>query len=133
GAARAAAYTTPPSGPDEEGREGGPVLARHKPHEIALDLARVVLAREPEPLREAADVRVDDGSLPRAAPRRNAVGRLPSRSREPDEVLELRRHLAVELLDEDSHGAAHVPRLLTVRSGRAQVGLELLQRDREVV
>ena len=37
-------------------------LSRHDALQVALDLHRVVLARQPEPLREPADVRVDEGT-----------------------------------------------------------------------
>ena len=49
--------------PDQEVREAGPVRPRHDPLEVALDLHRVFLARQPEPLREPPDVRVDHDAL----------------------------------------------------------------------
>jgi hypothetical protein len=49
--------------PDEQVREDAPVLARHEPLQVALDLDRVVLPREAEPLREAPHVRIDDDAL----------------------------------------------------------------------
>jgi len=44
-------------------REDAPVLARHEALEVALDLHRVVLTRQPQTLRQPADVRVDDDAL----------------------------------------------------------------------
>ena len=36
---------------------------RHEPDEVALDFLRILLAREAEPLRQPADVGVDDDPL----------------------------------------------------------------------
>src|SRR5690348_1180309 len=49
--------------PDQEMGEPPPLLARHEPDEVALDLDGVLLPREAEPLGEPAHVRVDDDSL----------------------------------------------------------------------
>jgi hypothetical protein len=52
------------------------VLPRHEPLEIALDLHRVLLPRQPEPLREPANVGVDDDPLRLAELGRDDVRRL---------------------------------------------------------
>ena len=62
--------------PDKQVRKPAPVLARHEPDEIALDLHRILLPREAEPLREPADVRVHHDSLRAAELRRDDVCRL---------------------------------------------------------
>src|SRR5262249_2700101 len=62
-AARPPSVADAPAVPDQEVREAPPIGARHEPDEVALDLDRILLAREPEPLREAPDVRVDDDAL----------------------------------------------------------------------
>ena len=62
--------------PDQQVRNDPPVLARDDPLEVALDLDRVVLPRQAEPLREPADVRVDDDPLRLAELGGDDVGRL---------------------------------------------------------
>jgi hypothetical protein len=52
-----------PAVPDEQVREGAPVLARDEALEVALDLDRVVLLRQAKPLGETAHVGVDDDPL----------------------------------------------------------------------
>jgi hypothetical protein len=52
-----------PAVPDEQVRENAPVLERHEALQVALDLDRVFLPREAEPLREAPHVRIDDDAL----------------------------------------------------------------------
>jgi hypothetical protein len=44
-------------------REDAPVLAGDEALEVALDLDRILLLRQPEALRETADVCVDDDAL----------------------------------------------------------------------
>ena len=85
--------------PDEEVREAPPVGARHEPHEIPFDLHGILLPREPEPLRETADVRVDDDSLRLAELRRDHIRRLPRHAGQPDQLFQPIRNLAVELLE----------------------------------
>ena len=70
--------------PDQQVREAGPVGARHEPDEVALDLDRILLPRQPEPLREAADVRVDDDPLRLAELGRDDVRRLARDARQAD-------------------------------------------------
>ena len=80
-ARRAARVADPAAVPDQQVREARPVRPRHEPHQVALDLHRILLAGEAEPLRQPADVRVDDDPLrvARARPRR----RSPSCARRP--------------------------------------------------
>ena len=62
-AARLAGVAHAPAVPDQEMREAVPVGLRHDLHEVALDLDRILLARQREPLREPPHVRVDDDAL----------------------------------------------------------------------
>jgi hypothetical protein len=59
-------------------REDAPALARDELLEVALDLHRVLALREPEALREAAHMRVDDDALGVAELRSHDVRRLAS-------------------------------------------------------
>jgi len=52
-----------PAVPDQQVWEDAPVLARHEALQVTLDLDRVVLPREAEPLREPPHVGVDDDAL----------------------------------------------------------------------
>src|SRR6266516_4680140 len=128
-AAWAACETDSAAVPDEEVRENAPVLARDDRLEVALDLHRVVLLRQPETLREPAHVRVDDDSLRVPELRGDDVGGLAGDTRQAQELLELARHAAVELLDQHPHRAVQRPRLLSEEAGRADVVLELLDGD----
>ena len=114
-------------------RETSPVGARHHSLEVALDLDRVLLTRQAEPLRETPDVRVDHDPLRVPELRRHDVRGLARDARKADEVLEPPRNLAVELLDERLHRAADRLRLLPEEARRVDVALELLDRDGEVV
>ena len=62
-AARAARVADAPAVPDQQVREAAPVRARHELDQVALDLDRILLPRQPEALREPAHVRVDDDPL----------------------------------------------------------------------
>jgi len=119
--------------PDEQVREDAPVLARDEALQVTLDLDGVFLAREAEALREPPDVRVDDDALSVAELGRDDVRRLARHSREPGQLGERPRDLAVELLDQHLHRAADGLRLLSKEAGGTDVVLELLDRDREVV
>ena len=70
------------------------MLARNEPLEVALDLHRVLLPRQAEPLREAPDVRVDDDPLRLAELGGDDVGGLAGDAGQADELLEPARHLA---------------------------------------
>ena len=119
--------------PDQQVREPSPVLARHQLHEVALDLHRIFLLRQPEPLRQPSDVRVDDDPLRAAELRRHDVRRLARDARQANELVEPARDLAVELLEQHPHRPAEGLRLLPVEAGREDVPLELLLGDGEVV
>ena len=60
-AARQPGEADPPAVPDQQMREDPPLRARDEPQKVALDPDRVILARQPKPLREPANVRVPDG------------------------------------------------------------------------
>ena len=102
-------------------REARPVLARHELHEVALDLHRILLLREAEPLREPPHVRVDDDPLRLAELGRDDVRRLARDAGQADELVDPARHLAVELLEQHAHRAADRLRLLPVEAGREDV------------
>ena len=93
----------------------------------------ILLPREPEPLREAPHVRVDDDPLRLAELGGDDVARLARDARQPDQLFEAPRHLAVELLEQHPHRPAQRLRLLAVEAGREDVALELLLRHGEVV
>ena len=76
--------------PDQQVREASPVVARHELHQVALDLHRILLPREAEPLRQPADVRVDDDALRVAALGRDDVRRLARDARQPQQRVEVR-------------------------------------------
>src|SRR4026209_1819323 len=50
--------TDPPAVEDEQVREADPLLARDRGHEVLLHVLDLLRLREPEPAREAVDVRV---------------------------------------------------------------------------
>src|SRR6266550_8402736 len=78
-----------PAVPDQQVREAAPVLARHEPDQIALDLDRILLTRQPQALRQPPDVRVHDDPLRSAELRGNDVGGLPRDAGQAYELLEL--------------------------------------------
>ena len=132
-AARSARVADAAAVPDEEVREARPVRARHDALEVALDLHRIVVSRQPEPLREPAHVRVDDDALRVPELGGDDVRGLARDAGKPHEILEPSRHLAVELLEEHAHRPADRLRLLPEEAGRVDVALELLDRHGEVV
>ena len=119
--------------PDQQVREAPPVLARNEPHQVAFDLDRILLARESEPLREAAHVRVDDDPLRVAELRRDDVRGLARGPGQPHQLVDAARHATVELLNQHPHRAAQRPCLLAEETRREDVAFELLLRHREVV
>jgi len=119
--------------PDQQVREDSPVLARDDALEVALDLYRIVQTRQPQSLRQPADVRVDDDALGLAELGGDDVRGLARDARQPRQLLERPRNLAVELLDQHLHRPAQRLRLLAEEAGRADVVLQLLDRHREIV
>src|SRR5690242_6554970 len=119
--------------PDQQVRKAPPVLARHEPDQVALDLDRVLLSRQAQALGEPADVRVDDDPLRAAELGGDDVRSFPRHPGKPHELVEPARHLSVELLEQHLHRSAQRLRLLAVEAGREDVALELLRRDGEVV
>jgi len=92
--------------PDQQVREDAPVLAGNEALEVALDLDRVVLLREAEPLREAPYVRVDDDALRVAELGRDDVRSFARHPGQARELVERARNLAVVLLDQHLHHPA---------------------------
>ena len=110
-----------------------PVGARDELDEVALDLDRILLPRQPEPLREAAHVRVDDDALRVAELGRDDVRGLP---RDARAAAAARRSSAGPRRRTPPGAPASHPdrlRLLAEEAGRVDVLLELLARHREVV
>ena len=114
-------------------REAPPVLARHQPDQVTLDLDRVLVPRQPQSLRQPPHVRVDDDPLRIAQLGGDDVRGLPRDSGKPNQLLELSGHLAVELLEQHLHRPPQRLRLLAEEAGREDVSLELLRRDGQVV
>ena len=119
--------------PDQQVGEQAPLLTGDEPHEVALDLHRILLLREAEPLREAAHVRVDDDALRIPELGRDDVRGLARNAGQADQIVDRPWNLTVVLLDQHLHGAAQGLRLLPEEAGRVDVALELLDRDGEVV
>src|SRR5438552_7172173 len=101
--------------------EATPVGTRHEPLEVALDLDRIFLPRQPEPLREPAHVRIDHDPLRVAQLGGDDVRGLAGDAGQPDEFLEAARDTAVELLEQHPHRASQRLRLLTEETGRPDV------------
>ena len=80
-------------------RKARPVGPRDDALQVALDLHRIVLPRQPEALREPAHVRIDDDPLRAPELGGDDVGRLARDAGELDELLESGRNTPVELLD----------------------------------
>ena len=85
--------------PDEQVRKARPVGTRNDSLKVALDLHRILVAGEPEPLRQTTHVGVHDDSLRVPEFCGDDVGGLARDPRQPHELLELSRDLAVEVLD----------------------------------
>src|SRR5207237_6630594 len=119
--------------PDRQVGEQAPVLTGDEPHEVALDLHRILLLREAEPLREAAHVSVDDDALRIPELGRDDVRGLARDAGQADQLVDRPWNLTVVLLDQHLHGAAQGLRLLPEEAGRVDVALELLGRNGEIV
>ena len=132
-ASRLAGVADAPPVPDQEMRKPVPVGARHDLDEVALDLDRIVLPRQPEPLRDPPHVGVDDDPLRLPELGSDDVGRLARHAGQPQQLGDRARHDAVELLEQHAHRAADRLRLLPVEPGLEDVLLELLLRNGEVV
>ncbi len=87
-------------------REEAPAFARNEPHEVALDLDRILGAREPESLREPPNVGIDDDPLRVAELRRDDVSGLSRDTRKAYELVQPRRDTPVEVSDEHLHRAS---------------------------
>jgi len=101
------------------------MLLRDQPHEIPLDLLRILVVGEPEPARDAPDVRIDDDAGDCEDVPEDHVRRLAADPREPYEVIHAAWNPSAVSLD---HGARHTEegaRLATVESGRSNERLEL--------
>ena len=125
-AARASRVADPPAVPDQQVREPVPVGARDDPLQVALDLDGILLARQPESLREPAHVRVDDDPLRVRRARRRRRSPSCVRRRGAAGARRAAAALAVELFEQHAHRAADRLRLLAEEAGRVDVLLELL-------
>ena len=118
GAARGARDADCPAVPDQEVRPLDPGRARHDRHEVALDLLRIGLEREPEPPREAAHVRVHrDALAPAERVAADDGGGLAPHPGKPDELRRRARHPAAVALEHGQRRAAQGARLLVVEAG----------------
>src|SRR5262249_47415565 len=97
-------------------RETCPVDTRNDPHQVSFDLDRILLASEPEALRESAHVGVDDDPLRTAPFSRDNVGCLPGDPWEAQEGVEVVRNLALVVLDDHLHRPAERSGLLPVEA-----------------
>src|SRR5215211_488066 len=124
-AVRLAGLAYPASVKDQEVGEGGPVFFRHHFHEVLLYLYRIPTLREAEPVRDAADMGVDDDALVHAeSVAEDHVGRLAADVGQGYEFSHSARDLSPVLLYE---GVGHAPQgagLVTVEAGRTDVLLE---------
>ena len=78
-----------------------PFPRRQLCHQIALDFHRVLLFRQPQPLRQPRDVGIDHharGNSERGA--QHDIGRFASHAGQLYEFVDRLRHLAVELIDQ---------------------------------
>src|SRR5215211_285653 len=107
-AARSPGDAHSPAMPDEQVGKPRPVLLRDETLKVALDLHGIVLASEAEALGEAPDVSVDDDSLRRAPLGSDDVGRLAADAGQAHEIVDPRRQMSVELLDEHLHRTSEV-------------------------
>src|SRR4051812_6379805 len=85
---------------DDDVAEHRPVLAHEEPPDLVLDLDGVLLLRPPEAAHEPAEVRVDGDARNVEGVPEHDVRRLATHTGQRDEVLQPRRHLAVEVLEE---------------------------------
>src|SRR4029078_10726775 len=90
-AQRPAGVADPAAVPDQEMRESSPVGTRYDALEVALDLPRILVSRQAEALRQAADMGIDDDALRVPELGGYHVGRLASDPRQPHELLETPR------------------------------------------
>ena len=82
-------------------REVDPLLLRQLFHQVALDLHRVGLCRQAQPLGEPRHVRIDHHAGGDAEGRaQHDVGRLAAHARQVHEFLQRRGHLAAVLVDQ---------------------------------
>ena len=96
-AARPARIAHPAAVPDQQVWEDVPVAPRNQAHQVALDLDRVVLPREPEPLGQPSHVSVDDDPLRLAALGDDDIRGLARHAGKAQEILEPVGNAAVEL------------------------------------
>ena len=111
--------------PDQSVREDRPLLARQQLHQILLDLHRLGLAGQPEPLRQPRDVRIDHDALVLAE--RGAEHDVRGLARDAgqlDQLLHRRRDLAAVSLDERLRHADQRLRLHPKEAGRVDLLLE---------
>ena len=87
-AQRAARVADPAAVPDQQVREAAPVRPRNELHQVALDLDRILVPRQPEALRKPAHVRVDHDALRVAELGRDDVGRLARDAGQPQQLLD---------------------------------------------
>ena len=106
--------------------EGDPALLREQLHQILFDPFRIVVFGEPEALRNALDVRVDDHSGGDAEGRtENDVGRFAGGAGHGEESVDVARDLAAEIGEDFAGGAGDGFGLVVEEAGGADVLGEL--------
>jgi hypothetical protein len=118
---------------DHAQREVRPGCRRKKPHQVALDLHRIGVQRQPPPAADTPDVRVHNHA---GLPERTAdddVGGLPADAVELQQFLHGLRHDTAEFLNERARHAYDRACLLPVESRGADVALEFGRAGRREV
>ncbi len=107
-------------------REGDPALFRDQFHQILFDAFRIGVFGEPEALRDALDVGIDDHSGGDSEGRaENHVGRFAGGARDGEERVDVARDLAAEIGENFAGGADHRFGFVVEEAGGADVPGEL--------
>ena len=114
-------------------RKPVPVGGGHELDEVALDLDRVVLARQAKSLRDTTDMRVDHHSLSLTELGGDDVCGLTRHAGQPKQLGDRPRDNAVELIEQHPHRAANRLRLLSIKAGLENVLLQLLDGHGQIV
>ena len=94
-----------------------PALLGDQGHQVELNLYRVLLTGEPQALGHPAHVGVHYETRDAEGVAQDDVGRLPADPRQFDQVIQVSRHLAAELLNQNPTEGLDTLGLLTVEPG----------------
>jgi hypothetical protein len=122
-----------PAVPDELVGESGPPQPRDEPHEIKLDLHRVLVTSEPEALNNSAHVSVDNDTGSVEGGPKNDVGGLSSDSGKGDQLGKGLWHLAAKTINERDAAALETLRLVPEKSRGPDVLLQFMEGGAGVV